>query len=75
MKSVAPLGSCPPLTDPSLTVAIPAREAFAGLKDTDRAPREEILHRAYAIWEREGRPADRKLANWLEARRDVMGPT
>ena len=48
---------------------------FAGLKSTDRAVREEILHRAYAIWESEGRPPDRKLANWLEAEAEIMGCT
>lgn len=41
----------------------------------DRAPREEILHRAYAIWESEGRPDNRALANWLEAETEVMGRT
>jgi hypothetical protein len=40
---------------------------FHGLQLTDRAAREEILHRAYAIWEREGCPENRKLDNWLEA--------
>lgn len=38
-----------------------------------RAAREEILHRAYALWEREGHPTDRKLANWLEAEAEVFG--
>ena len=45
---------------------------LAGLKVTDRAVREEILHRAYAIWESEGQPQDRKLANWLEAEAEVV---
>ena len=44
---------------------------FPGMNSTDRAPREEILHRAYAIWEREGHPDDRKLANWLEAEAEM----
>jgi hypothetical protein len=52
----------------------PPRDDFAGLVCTDRAAREEILHRAYAIWEREGRPENRKLAHWLEAEVDVLRP-
>jgi hypothetical protein len=47
---------------------------FPGLKSSDRAPHEVILHRAYAIWESEGHPDNRKLANWLEAEVEVMGP-
>lgn len=46
--------------------------AFAGLKSTDPAIREEILPRTHAIWESEGHPFDRKLANWLEAEAAVM---
>jgi hypothetical protein len=45
------------------------------MNSTDRAPREEILHRAYAIWEKEGHPDNRRLANWLEAEAEVMGRT
>jgi hypothetical protein len=48
------------------------QRAFAGLKSSDRAARETILHRAYAIWESEGRPNDRQLAHWLRAEADVM---
>jgi hypothetical protein len=47
---------------------------LAGLKSTDRAAREEILHRAYAIWESEGHPADRELSNWLQAEAGLLGP-
>ena len=47
--------------------------SFAGLKSTDRAAREEILHRAYAIWESEGHPVDRELSNWLQAERGILG--
>lgn len=53
-----------------LTLAARHDEAacsFAGLETTDRAAREDILHRAYSIWESEGHPTDRKLANWLDA--------
>ena len=30
-----------------------------------------IRERAYAIWEQEGRPKDRSLANWLQAKAEV----
>ena len=53
--------------------AIAPRDEFVGLVCSDRAAREEILHRAYAIWEREGQPEGRKLAHWLEAEADVLG--
>lgn len=53
-------------------VAPPALEELAGLTATDRAAREEILHRAYAIWENEGHPPERKLDNWLEAEAAVL---
>jgi hypothetical protein len=43
------------------------------MKSADRAPREEILHRAYAIWEGEGHPDNRQLANWLDAEAEMMG--
>jgi hypothetical protein len=47
--------------------------SFAGLKSTDRAAREEILHRAYAIWESEGHPVNRELSNWLQAETGILG--
>lgn len=46
---------------------------FAGLSSTDRSAREEILHRAYAIWESEGHPAHRELSNWLQAETGILG--
>jgi len=53
-------------------ISITTVNPLAGLKVTDRAAREEILHRAYAIWESEGHPRDRKLANWLEAEAEIL---
>lgn len=32
---------------------------------------EEILRRAYAIWQREGNPENRQFANWLAAEAEV----
>ena len=39
---------------------------------TDRVARAEIQQRAYAIWEREGRPVNRTLDHWLEAEADLL---
>ncbi len=47
-------------------------EEFPGLKSSDRAPHEEILHRAYMIWENEGHPQNRALSNWLQAEAEIM---
>lgn len=49
----------------------PALPLFPGLKTTDRAVREEILHRAYQIWQREGHPSDRALDHWLQAEANI----
>jgi hypothetical protein len=35
--------------------------------------REEIEHRAYEIWEREGRPAGRDIEHWFAAERQLLG--
>lgn len=47
--------------------------SFAGLDSADGAAREEIQHRAYAIWESEGHPADRELNHWLQAETGILG--
>lgn len=57
-----------------LDAAVPLIDTFAGMVITDRAAREEILHRAYAIWECEGHPENRKLDNWLEAEGQIFPP-
>jgi len=73
-----PYSSARPLASDLNREAQPAslvRDVFPGMNSTDRAPREEILHRAYAIWESEGHPDNRGLANWLEAEAEIMGRT
>ena len=35
--------------------------------------REEVEHRAYEIWEREGRPEGRDIEHWLAAERQLLG--
>jgi Protein of unknown function (DUF2934) len=62
----------PHLRDPP-GCSIPAIPGFAELNCHDRAAREEILHRAYFIWEKAGRPERRQLADWLQAEREVLG--
>ncbi|ATC63135.1 hypothetical protein CMV30_03725 [Nibricoccus aquaticus] len=46
---------------------------FPGLVSTDRAAHEEILHRAYSIWECAGRPENCEVAHWLQAEAEVVG--
>ena len=55
-------------------ISMPTAEPLANLKVSDRAAREEILHRAYALWENEGCPQGRQLANWLQAEATVLTP-
>lgn len=62
----------PPTTAPAPAVYDQSRDSFAGLKSTDRAAREEIQHRAYAIWLREGRPENRQAEHWQQAETEVM---
>ena len=63
----------PPIKDP--VAATFTHDNFPGLTSADRAPREEIQHRAYAIWQSEGSPPERHVAHWLQAELEVMhGP-
>jgi hypothetical protein len=39
---------------------------------TARTMREQIAHRAYAIWEKEGRPHGQHEAHWFRAERQLM---
>lgn len=50
----------------------PAPAQFPHMHATDRAAREEIQHRAYALWLEEGEPAGRAEAHWLQAEADVL---
>ncbi|HEX2852000.1 MAG TPA: DUF2934 domain-containing protein [Opitutaceae bacterium] len=56
-----------------ITPLTPGLKGFEGLLSTDRAAREEILHRAYSIWECAGRPENREVENWLAAEAEVLG--
>jgi hypothetical protein len=52
-----------------------AMDGANGLTSTNRAMREEILHRARAIWEQRGRPTGVDLSIWLEAETQIMNGT
>lgn len=67
MKTNMPMVADHAVMDLDTGISATTDDAFKGLRSTDRAVREEILHRAYAIWECEGHPQGRGLANWLEA--------
>ena len=50
-----------------------AMDGANGLTSTNRAMREEILHRARTIWETRGQPTGMDLAIWLEAESQILG--
>ena len=72
MKSDTATPHLPIILDSEIRVSLPQPDGFAGLVATDRSAREEILHRAYAIWESDGHPENRQLSHWLEAEADVL---
>ena len=74
MKSYPSAAGLPPVLNRERAMSLQTRDNFPGMKFTDRAAHEEILHRAYAIWESEGHPNNRELANWLDAEAEVMVP-
>ena len=43
-----------------------------GLNSSNRAMREEILHRARTIWEQRGEPQGEDLSIWLQAESEVI---
>lgn len=44
---------------------------YYSAKNNDRGAREEILRRAYLLWQNEGCPQNRALAHWLRAEVEV----
>ena len=73
MKSYPSAVDRPHVLDRTAEPVLPAREIFSGSNSSPWAPHEVIRHRAYAIWEREGHPENRALANWLDAETQIMG--
>lgn len=49
-----------------------AMDGASGLTSTNRAMREEILHRARTIWEQRGQPTGVDLSIWLEAEGQIL---
>jgi aspartyl/asparaginyl beta-hydroxylase (cupin superfamily) len=72
MNATKPSAHRATIMDLETGISMPTSDAMVGLTASDRAVREEILHRAYAIWERDGWPENRRLAHWLEAEADVL---
>jgi hypothetical protein len=50
----------------------PASEGEGEMSDSDRNLEQAIRERAYLIWEREGRPADRAEDHWRRATNEAM---
>jgi hypothetical protein len=61
--------SPPVLSQP--VIALPDIKGFA-TATPHAGEREEILHRAYSIWECAGRPEHCEVAHWLEAEKEVL---
>ncbi|HTO05172.1 MAG TPA: DUF2934 domain-containing protein [Opitutus sp.] len=72
MKSATPRLRLPTTVNPQTEVPLPNITGFAGLKNTDRAAREEIQHRAYSIWASAGRPNNCEMEHWLAAEAEVL---
>lgn len=72
MKSPTRRLELPIIVNPRTDGSSPTITVFAGLKNTDRAAREEIQHRAYSIWASAGRPNNCELEHWLAAEAEVL---
>ena len=57
------------------SVTKPATRTPAGKSAAAKRPEEDrherVQRRAYELWEREGRPAGREHANWLQAENEI----
>ena len=70
-----PKNAPPPLPiilDSEIPASSPALKGFESSSTPDKGAHEEILHRAYSIWESAGRPENCEVAHWLEAEAEVM---
>ena len=64
----APKATKASVTKPATRTAV-GTPAAAKRPEEDR--HERIQRRAYELWEREGRPAGREHANWLQAENEI----
>ena len=72
MKSY-PTESLPLVLDPVPLSTARTRDAILTSAEIHAGTREEILRRAYTIWENEGHPEHREMENWLQAETDICG--
>jgi Protein of unknown function (DUF2934) len=72
MKPKIPRASVTSVLDPEITPSAPDLRGFHGSAAPEIAAHEEILQRAYSIWECAGRPGNSELSNWLAAKAEVL---
>lgn len=75
MKTLTSVPSTPIILDARTSLSTTDSAGFERVTNPGGPTHEEIRHRAYAIWECAGRPADREMAHWLEAESEVRGET
>ena len=72
MKSITSGAPLPIILDSDRGISTPDFKGFGGPAAPAQATHEEILQRAYSIWECAGRPGNCELANWLKAEAEVL---
>ncbi len=68
-----PQWSTPTVMDLETGISMSTRRGFEGLNTADKATSQQILNRAYTIWDRAGHPENRQLDHWLAAEAEVLG--
>jgi hypothetical protein len=72
MKTNTDSSPLPLILDSEASVANAGVRGFHLSAVPDKAAHEEILHRAYSIWECAGRPRHCEAEHWLKAEREVL---
>ena len=72
MKTLTSTSPLPIVLDARTSHSTTESAGFESLTNPGGPDHEEIRHRAYAIWECAGRPANCEVAHWLEAEKEVM---
>ena len=72
MSSPTALPPLPLVLDIDPGVSSSRLQGFGGTDAPQRAAHEEIMHRAYSIWECAGRPENCGLEHWLAAEAEVL---
>ena len=73
MKSKIPACSARVRSESNVIVSQPARDGFESVHALEQAEHDEMLCRAYSIWDCKGRPGNSQLADWLQAETEVLG--